>query len=133
MAVLRARLALVGGDGAVCAGGENARHSSSGAAELIFSTVHPDEPAMTDWDAFHRDDLAVSRAIKRTAAAKRLYDVSAALHSAFGVSEGRSILRSVGAALDEPVLEQRKFGGARKVGHMHGRCTAQHHSQLQGH
>ena len=118
MAVLRARLALVGGDGAVRAGGEDARHSSSGAAELIFSTVHPDKPAMTDWDGFHRDDLAVARAIKRTAAAKRLYDVSAALHSALGVSEGRSILRSVGAALEEPVLEQQKFAGTRKVGHM---------------
>eukprot|EP00439_Symbiodinium_sp_Y106_P058011 s4012_g8.t1 len=116
---LRSRLALVGGDGAVCAGGEDARHASSGAAELIFEAVHEHHaPPMTDWDAFHRDDLAVSRAIKSTPAAKHLYDVVAALNSCFGMSEGRTILRAVGATLDEHVQEQHRFGGTRKVGHM---------------
>ena len=115
---LKSRLALVGGDGAVCAGGEDARHSSSGAAELIFSTVHPNAPTMCDWDGFHRDDLAVTRAIKNSPAAKHLYDIAAALHSAFGVAEGRTIQRSVAVALDEPAREQPKFGGTRKIGHM---------------
>lgn len=38
---LRARLAVVGGDGAVVRGGEEARHSSSGAADLLWQRLHP--------------------------------------------------------------------------------------------
>ena len=36
---LRARVAIVGGDGAVARGGEEAIHSSTGTAELVWDTV----------------------------------------------------------------------------------------------
>ena len=47
-------------------GGPSSRHSSSGAAERIFSRVFglgPADEALTDWDGFHRDDRAFSRSV----------------------------------------------------------------------
>ena len=62
---LRARMSGVGGDGALCVGGPNARHKSSGAAEKIWNLVHngvaapalacPPQgavPTCTSWDPF---------------------------------------------------------------------------------
>ena len=56
---LRARLAMIDGDGQLVRGGQQARHSSSGAAELLWQQVHPEAEAnslvvCTRWDDFHR-------------------------------------------------------------------------------
>ena len=54
-------MALVGGHGAVCTGGEDARHSSTGAAEYSSRLCLRAQKALTDWDGNNRDDLAVVR------------------------------------------------------------------------
>ncbi|CAE7781997.1 unnamed protein product [Symbiodinium sp. CCMP2592] len=57
--ILKARLAMIDGDGQIVKGGAQARHSSGGAAELLWQRVHPEaEPdslvVCTRWDDFHR-------------------------------------------------------------------------------
>ena len=64
MPVLRARLAMVDGDGAIVRGGPRHRHNGSGAAESLWSSVHPESAdgsllVCTRWDDFHRRGLCV--------------------------------------------------------------------------
>ena len=71
---LEARLAGVGADGAVCLGGEDATHRSTGAGELFLVHVYdpqeergvfaaPHALKLTNWDLFHRIDVATKHAI----------------------------------------------------------------------
>ena len=61
-AVLRSRLSVIGGDGAVCIGGAEHWHQSTSAAEKLWSAVVSDAPdtPCTEWDLFHRMDAALS-------------------------------------------------------------------------
>ena len=85
--ILAARLAVVGADGAGCAGG--GPHPSTGAAEKLWMAVHSSIPSatvglqalpvqtpapMTDWDLFHRIDNGTSKAI-RTRRAQWLFSM----------------------------------------------------------
>ena len=62
--VLRARLAVVGSDGAAAKGGPNSVHTSTGGSELVWGQVHPNTPPVAEWDLFHRIDLATTKACK---------------------------------------------------------------------
>ena len=85
MDTLRARVAVIGGDGAVVRGGEAARHQSSGAANLAWNALHPDsELQAVDWDLFHRVDIAGLRAAKAIPLAVEVHDVSRIMGSLFG-------------------------------------------------
>ena len=47
---LRARLNAVGGNGAAARGGENSRHSSTGVSEVLWSEIHQNTKAVSEWD-----------------------------------------------------------------------------------
>ena len=118
-AMLRRRLSVVGGDGAVCAGGPEARHASTGAAEKLWSRVNDGNPLnipCTEWDLFHRVDAAFSNAMRAHAGVSEIMDVGKALGALFAVGDGRALYRSaqaaIGAASRRVVPDQ---GGTRKV------------------
>ena len=137
---LRARCAVIGGDGQVCIGGVDHRHNSSGAAEKLWATFFPDAEALGDdvelpmsctmWDFFHRVDIAASRTVKRHPLATELFDVAGACDRLFGIDEGRMLFRGVRATLREacPLHEVshhgeralRAPGGTRKVVYVSG-------------
>ena len=98
----RARLSLVGGDGAVVSGGPGRPKPGTQAGEILWGLVHPgsggpttpanraarlgDEgvlPACTEWDKFHREDIALSRAIAGSPMAEEVFAVSHALDTLF--------------------------------------------------
>ena len=60
--LLESRLACVGGDGAVCYGGPDARRNSTGAANKLWEVAMGDnffeQEAVTLWGLFHRSDRA---------------------------------------------------------------------------
>lgn len=133
---LKARLAVIGGDGQVTQGGENARHPSTKAAEKLWRGVHseawaeqlaeaeacpPPPIRCVQWDNFHRVDIAAMRAVKSSPAAKEVFEVASTLVTLFGVGEGRALLRGVAAAIAErPSEVQVSEHSTRKIGHLSG-------------
>lgn len=126
---VRARLACVGGDGVLTVGGPDARHSSPGAAELLWREVHPEaEATCTTWDPFHRIDIALWRAIRGHEGVLGIFDLAKDIEHLFGVSEGALIFQAVSAADSSgapaasqgraPVL--RAPGGTRKAAYVSG-------------
>ena len=97
IATLKARLAVVGADGAAARGGEGSVHSSTGAAELLWEKVHPGQAPMVEWDLFHRIDIGASKAISDCTVALEILDVARVLASLFGVGDGRVIFRAAAA------------------------------------
>ena len=95
---LRASLSVIGGDGATVGGGPDRKNPGTRCGEFIWTTVHPpeddDDVCLADmgrtarqrfnaqtadadrlhlcveWDKFHRQDIALSRAIRRVACAQ---------------------------------------------------------------
>ena len=114
---LRARAAVVGGDGGLCLGGPDHRHGSPAAAEKLWRLIHPDPeaPMCTSWDPFHRTDIAVWRAVRKHAAIIAIFDMAKEIDYLFGQSEGVVIFRAVAAAIDENVHRISAPGGTRKV------------------
>jgi len=139
---LRARLAGVGGDGALCSGGPDARHKSSGAAEKLWALVHRGivgalqqlarplqelarplpmcVPTCTSWDPFHRADVAMWRSVRKHPQVLAIFDVSKEVDYLFGQSEGVLIFRGVAAELGEIGCNVRAPGGTRKVVYLSG-------------
>ncbi len=57
---LRAGLVAVGGDGQLAAGGPQAKHSSTKAAEILWKSVHPASMLLASyWDSYHRGETAM--------------------------------------------------------------------------
>ena len=99
---LRASFVIGGGDGAEAKGGENARHGSTGTAELLFREVFERLPfALSHWDFFHRDEISAKWAVKKTPLAAEIFDVSTIALQLFGIGSGRHILRGVASALED--------------------------------
>ncbi len=115
MVSLRARLAVIGGDGQIVLGGPEHRHNSSQAAEKMWQLLHPGEVAMTCWDPFHRADTACMRAIRRNALAHEVYDMAKQMDTLFGLGEGKILLRGLAEALETRASKLRAPGGTRKV------------------
>ena len=125
-AALRSRLVVLGADGAGTRGGEDARHQSTGAAEILWEAVFPggDPQEMgTRWDLFHRLDIAVRRAISAIPAATEVFDIARVMGTLFGIGDGRAIFRGCGAALDLSLLRVPDQGGTRKCVAL-ARCVA---------
>lgn len=133
---LRARCAVVGGDGAICAGGPEHRHQSPAVAEKFWRKLYPNAtphlhggglspqgdiaPLCTIWDAFHRIDCAVWRGIRDVPMAIRVFDKSKELDYIFGQSEGVMFFRGASAAMGGGSRGLRAPGGTRKIGHLSG-------------
>ena len=122
-AALRARLAMISADGAACRGGEDHIHTTTGAAELIWQHLHSDLPPTaseaTEWDLFHRIDLAVGKAIQSIPYATAIFDVARVLNSLFGVGDGRVIYRATADMIGEKRFCVPDQGGSRKVIALH--------------
>ena len=114
--VLRSVLTMVGGDGAVVKGGDQARHRSTKAANLLWQRVFPDVKfESVDWDLFHRFDISGRRAVTQPPAPTEVFDVARVMSSLFGVGSGRVIVRGVAEALGVATLRVASFGGTRKI------------------
>ena len=120
--VMRARCSAISGDGALCEGGPEHRHSSTAAAEKLWKIMFPNAsgqpdgglspPLCTVWDPFHRVDIAVWRAVRAVPLAVKVFDMSRQLDYLFGQSEGILFWRHV----REPGSRSlRAPGGTRKV------------------
>ena len=124
---LRARLSLVGGDGAAARGGSGRKKPGTRCAEHMWAHVHPlpqggqvplnqinmdqsgriDELVAdagtlhfcTEWDKYHREDIALHRAIKRSGSAEELYAVAAAMDHMFHMGDGRLLLKRAASAV----------------------------------
>ena len=91
LAKLRQCLSIVGGDGAVAAGGADAMHSSTGAAEKVWSTVRPDvDVSCSEWGLFHRIDAAVDRTLRCQPALVELIELSRQMGQLFATGDGRA-------------------------------------------
>ena len=114
---LKALLASVGSDGACALGGENHQHSSTGASELFWESIHGkgEAPPPAEWDLFHRIDLAATKAVAQVPAAIEIFDVARALSALFGVGDGRVLLRATADAIGERQRTVPDQGGTRKV------------------
>ncbi|CAE7600327.1 unnamed protein product [Symbiodinium sp. CCMP2592] len=81
--ILKARLAMIDGDGQIVKGGAQARHSSGGAAELLWQRVHPEaEPdslvVCTRWDDFHRRVGATGASLRGPGGTRKVVYLSGA-------------------------------------------------------
>ena len=122
--VLRQRLSSVCGDGAMTIGGPDHRHNSNKAAELLWQTVHAElkgqVPDMTVWDAFHRVDVAMWRAVKKVPLSKAVFDTAKRLDQLFCRGEGLLVYRGTVAAMSMNATSIRAPSGTRKVGYLAG-------------
>ena len=141
---LRASLTVIGGDGAIVTGGPERSKPGTAAAELLWNKIHPtslqgDDEVLadvalpprrrlrqkvkddkylhhcTEWDKFHREDIALSRAIKKSPMAEEVYQVSAAINHMFHYGDGRLILESAGRAVGHHYRGSGMPGGTRKA------------------
>ena len=77
--VCKSRLASLGGDGAVTRGGPKAKHSSTSAAEKLWTLLgRTDEPSI-HWDPYHRDEAARRHAFAEVPMVAELLDLSAVM------------------------------------------------------
>lgn len=135
LSALRARCAVVCGDGALCEGGPEHRHSSTAAAEKFWRKLYPAAsphgrahlssgeapPLCTVWDPFHRIDAGAWRAIASVPMAVRVFDISKELDHLFGQGEGVLFFRGVGVAMGgDGSRTLRAPGGTRKIGYLSG-------------
>jgi len=110
------RLGCAGGDGQIVRGGPEARHPSSGAAELLWNEVHNNpDLTCTVWDNFHRVDNAAMRAVRAVPIAEEVFKVGKILENEFGYGEGSSLFRGVCDFLGDPWHAVKGTGGNRKV------------------
>ena len=118
--------------------------SGTAAAELLWKKIHPtslqgDDEVLadvalpprrrirvkarddkyvhhcTEWDKFHREDIALSRAIKKSPLAEEVYEVSAAISHMFHHGDGRLILESAGHAVGHHRRSSGMPGATRKA------------------
>jgi hypothetical protein len=121
--MLASTVSLAAGDGAVCEGGEDHRHTSTSACEIFMRQIlGPDRGnglmphfIASDWGLFHRVDVAIKHALKGSAAAQEVMDVGLAMGALFGVGEGRVLYRSAIHELGETPLVVPDQGGTRKI------------------
>ena len=93
---LRACLVSTGGDGGLCKGGENARHGSSGAAELLYKSIFPESDVpLTYWEEFHRGEAGGRHGVKTSTYYMETLDVSRVMFQLFGTGQGKVILKGV--------------------------------------
>ena len=123
--VLRSRLSCIGGDGAIIKGGPDRKKTGTGAGEKnwfsLFPRIAGDDAALidlnddeksrrwmqdrdhlhacTEWDKFHREDIALTRALVKCAMAEELYAVCAMMDHMFSLGDGKLLMRAASTAL----------------------------------
>ena len=119
LAALRSRMvSVISGDGAVAAGGPQAKHSSSKTCELIWKLLYPEaglSTSWTVWDPFHRAHCAFAAALSKMSIVQELYSLGRSMSANFGVHSGRVLFRSLAEELNEPLYAVDSGSGARKV------------------
>ena len=139
---LRRSMCLVGGDGAVVRGGEDRAKPGTQAAEKLWRHVFPfvqslpvgDDDLLvpakdawvgdpqhlhhcTEWDKFHKEDIAVNRAIGESPLAWELSAVVRLMDVLFHHGDGTLMLKTASQlAQDEVPRHGNLSGQARKVG-----------------
>ena len=117
---LEQRVCLVGGDGAIVRGGPGRPKPGTQAAEILWAKVHrctedlgeglrgaewvDDAQRLhrcTEWDKFHREDLANNRAVAETPMAWEVYDVCRLMDTLFNLGDGSLILRRAAQEVGE--------------------------------
>ena len=71
--------------------------------------------ASTEWDKFHRQDMALVRAISGSNAASELYAVCKVMDHMFGFGDGRLLVRAAAEATNIKLRTGRMPGGTRKA------------------
>ena len=69
----------------------------------------------TEWDKFHREDLALRRAIESNALAADLFDVCSRMDAMFGFGDGRLLLRAAARGAGVSLKDTRMPGVTRKA------------------
>ena len=69
----------------------------------------------SEWDKFHREDLALRRAIGENALAADLFDVCARMDGVFGFGDGRLLFRAAAQGVGVKVRDTRMPGMTRKA------------------
>ena len=79
----------------------------------------------TEWDKFHREDLALSRAIRGSPMATEVFAVCSLCDQLFGLGDGLALLRAAGRATQTPLrggalpgLTRKAAGLSREPGHL---------------
>ena len=117
---LEQRVCLVGGDGAIARGGLGRPKPGAQAAEILWAKVHRCTEDLgeglqgaewvddarrlhrcTEWDKFHREDLANNRAVAETPMAWEVYDVCRLMDTLFNLGDGSLILRRAAQEVGE--------------------------------
>lgn len=77
--VCKSRLASLGGDGAVTRGGPKAKHSSTSAAEKLWTLLGRTDQPSIHWDPYHRDEAARRHASAEVPMVAELLDLAAVM------------------------------------------------------
>jgi hypothetical protein len=141
---LRRRMSAIGGDGAVVRGGPARKLPGTQAADLMWFSVHPPRVpvigddnvlaelarraqrdawvsdvnflhTVTEWDKFHRQDIALTRAIAVSPLAEEVYAICSMMDHMFGLGDGRLLLRAAAAAAETDIRSGRMPGMTRKA------------------
>ena len=137
---LRSYLSLISADGAMARGGETRANRGTGAADILWSLIHPDvgKPVSVtaiaedapitvlgqletsvinpiEWDKYHREEIRVKRAIKKNSMAEELLVVLAMADHLFHLGDGRLLLRSAADAVSVRTTRGALPGGARSA------------------
>ncbi len=76
--------------------------------------------SVTEWDKFHRLDIALTRAIHSCPLAEEMYSVCALMDHLFGLGDGRLLLRTAAEAARAEIQSGRLPGMTRKAGQLCG-------------
>jgi hypothetical protein len=142
---LKRRMSAIGGDGAVVRGGPDRKLPGTQAADLMWFSIHPQrKPIVTDdnvladlagprgrrdawvsdadclhtvteWDKFHREDIALLRAITACPLAEELYAICSMMDHMFGLGDGKLLLRAAAEATQTDIRSGRMPGMTRKA------------------
>jgi hypothetical protein len=79
----------------------------------------------TEWDKFHREDMALTRAIRGSPMATEVFDVCLLCDQLFGLGDGPELLRAAGRATQTPLrggalpgMTRKAAGLSREPGHL---------------
>lgn len=110
---IRSRLlSMVCGDGAIVRGGPDARHSSTGSANILSQRFYQGQQELAQWELFHRSEAAFRHAVAGSEPAAELFSVARGMQ--FGHGVGRVLLRSVAEFSDSSARAAADTGGTRQ-------------------
>ena len=109
---VRARLATIPGDGALCGGGPDAKHESTKACERVGNLVgRRDDVAR--WDSMHVFNHSVTKSLQSLPWTADLFDTFVKLRNMFGSGQGLAVAEGVVFYLVEQGLAKTKYTAPR--------------------